>query len=53
MQFVLKKFGLTPAEFAEILNAPPRQAQEYPNHLFLFHTLEPLKNAFRLIATKP
>jgi len=50
-QFVLKKFGLTSNAFAAILNAPPKQAKDYPNHRFLFHTLAPLKNAFRRIAT--
>jgi hypothetical protein len=50
-QFVLKKFGLTSDAFAAILNAPPKQAQDYPNHRFLFHTLAPLKNVFRRIAT--
>jgi N-acetyl sugar amidotransferase len=50
-QFVLKKFGLTPDSFGKILSAPSRLAQDYPNHRFLFHSLAPIKNTFRRIAT--
>ena len=51
MQFVLKKFCLTQVEFDKILNAPPKQATEYPNHYFLFRKLRHYKNIFRHIAT--
>ena len=51
MQFVLKKFGLTQAEFDSIINAPLKKATDYPNHSFLFHTLQRYKNIFRKIAT--
>lgn len=52
-QFVLKKFGLTPAEFEAIVKAPSKTARDYPNHHFLFHRLRRWKNVFRRIATSP
>lgn len=51
MQFVLKKFDLTQAEFDSILKAPAKQATDYPSHYFLFHKLQRYKNVFRKIAT--
>lgn len=53
LQFVLKKFGLTPAEFEAIVKAPSKTARDYPNHHFLFHRLRRWKNVFRRIATSP
>ena len=53
MQFVLKKFGLSEAEFQRILQSPPLKHTEYPNHDFLFHRLQRYKNMFRKIATQP
>lgn len=51
MQFVIKKFGLTEAEFDAIMHLPPRRHTEYRNHYFLFHKLRRFKNIFRRIAT--
>ncbi len=51
LQFVIKKFGLTAQEFQEIIDAPPKEAREYPSHYFLFHRLVRYKNMFRKIAT--
>lgn len=50
MQFVLKKFGLTQAEFDAIMQAPSKQVKDYPSYYFLFHTLQKYKNVFRKIA---
>lgn len=52
MEFVLKKFGLTQAEFNALLHAPPKPHIEYPSRYFLFHKMRRLKNVFRRIATK-
>jgi hypothetical protein len=51
MQFVMKKFGLSQEQFDAIMQAPNREAQDYPSHYFLFHTLRRYKNIFRKIAT--
>jgi N-acetyl sugar amidotransferase len=51
--FVIKKFGLTEAEFEAILHAPPKLSTDYPSHYFLFHKMRRYKNMFRAIATKP
>ena len=51
-QFVLKKFGLSEAQFQALMAEPPRRHEEYPNHVFLFDTLPGFKNAFRRIATR-
>jgi N-acetyl sugar amidotransferase len=53
LQFVLKKFKLSPEEFDALLKAPKREAREFPSHLFLFHRLRRWKNLFRRIATSP
>lgn len=53
LQFVLKKFKLSAAEFEAIVTAPPKTARDYPNHHFLFHRLRRWKNVFRRIATSP
>jgi hypothetical protein len=53
MQFVLKKFGLTQAEWDTIMEAPKKKATDYPSNAFLFVTLERYKNLFRRIATSP
>jgi N-acetyl sugar amidotransferase len=53
MRFVLKKFRLTQEAFDSIMESPPIQANEYPSHYFLFHTLRKYKNVFRKIATTP
>ena len=52
-QYVIKKFGLSEAQFQAIMNAPLREARDYPSHYFLFHTLQRYKNQFRKIATTP
>jgi N-acetyl sugar amidotransferase len=51
MQFVIKKFGLSREQFNAIIQAPAREAKEYPSNYFLFHTLHKYKNIFRKIAT--
>jgi N-acetyl sugar amidotransferase len=51
LQFVLKKFGVTPAEFNAIIQAPQKKATDYRSHYFMFHTLQNYKNVFRKIAT--
>jgi N-acetyl sugar amidotransferase len=51
--FVLKKLGLSEAQFQAILDAPPAKHTAYPSHAFLFETLAVFKNAFRTIATQP
>lgn len=51
-QFVLKKFGLSEDELDRILRTPGKPATAYPSHNFLFHTLRPVKNIFRAIATR-
>jgi N-acetyl sugar amidotransferase len=52
LQFVLKKFGLTQADFQAILDTPGKKATDYPSNYFLFHTLRRYKNIFRSIATR-
>lgn len=51
--FVLKKLGLSQKEFDVILREPVKSETDYPNNSFFFHTLEPLKNIFRKMATSP
>ena len=51
-QFVLKKFGLSEAQFQAIMEDPPKAHSAYPNHLFWFETLSGLKNTFRAFATR-
>ncbi len=53
MEVVIKKLGLTKTEFETLLRLPPRSAREYPNHYFLFHSLQKYKNLFRRIGTSP
>ncbi len=50
-EFVLKKFGLTADEFDALMSARPARATDFPSHAFVLYGLEPLKNAFRSIAT--
>jgi len=52
LDFVIKKFNLTPHEFDALMKIPNRTASDYPNSLFLFHKLMWAKNLFRSIATK-
>lgn len=49
--YVLKKFGLSPAEWERIMRAEPRKAREFPSHYFLFHRMRRYKNMFRSYAT--
>ena len=51
MQFVMKKFALDQTEFDAFMNAPVRDAKEYPSHYFLFHKLQRHRNTFRRMAT--
>ena len=51
LQYVLKKFGVTAEEFEALLDAPPKRAQEYPSHTFLFDTMHRYRQVFRKIAT--
>jgi N-acetyl sugar amidotransferase len=51
--YVLKKFGLTQDEFDSLIAAPPKNATDYPNNMFLFKGLERYKDYFRAIATTP
>ena len=50
-EFVIKKFGLSPEEFEEIMVNTPRKAIEFPSYYFLFEKLKKYKNIFRKIAT--
>lgn len=50
--FVLKKFGLTAADWDEIMAQPRRDARDLPSHYFLFHRLRRFKDTFRRIATE-
>jgi len=52
-KFVIKKLGLTDSAFDQILRTPPKQASEYPNHLFLFEEMPRFKEIFRQIAINP
>ncbi|HEX6371501.1 MAG TPA: N-acetyl sugar amidotransferase [Longimicrobium sp.] len=36
-EFVAKKFGLTDAEFQEIMDLPPKRFWDYPSYLRIFH----------------
>jgi len=51
MRFVIRKFGLSEQEFAEIMATPHRKHTEFPSHYFLFHKMNKYKNIFRKIAT--
>ena len=53
LRFVLKKFRLTEAEFAEIIRASPRKHSEFPRSRLLGNQFAPLRKAFRWIATHP
>jgi N-acetyl sugar amidotransferase len=49
--FVIKKLGLTEAEFEEIMNAPPRSFADYPNNRHWFERFAWLAARGRMIAT--
>lgn len=53
LEFVMKKLGLTESEFKLLLQQPPKQASDYPSHLFLFHELRRWRELFRRIAITP
>jgi hypothetical protein len=53
LRFVVKKLGLTEADWEDIMRAPPRLAREYPSNHILFHSMRRWKNVFRAIATSP
>jgi N-acetyl sugar amidotransferase len=50
-EFVVKKLGLTPAEFEAIMQAPPKQHADYPSNRFFFHELRGLRERFKAVAT--
>ncbi len=49
--FVVKKLGLTPGEFEQIMQLPPRRHTDYPNHAMFFEKLTGLKAWFKRLAT--
>lgn len=49
-EFVIKKLGITEAEFEAILNAPPRLHRDYPSHHYFFLGMPKLKKAFKKLA---
>jgi N-acetyl sugar amidotransferase len=51
LEFVVKKFGLTPEEWEEIMRAPPRSHLDYPGHHILLYRMDPLRRMFRKAAT--
>ncbi len=51
-EFVIKKLGLTEAEFEKIMSATPRTHYDYPSHAFVFDGLPRLKKLFKRIATR-
>ena len=48
---IKRKFGITDEDFNTYMNDRPKEAKDYPNHLFLFEKLNRFKNVFRKIAT--
>jgi N-acetyl sugar amidotransferase len=52
LAFVLKKFGLSAADWDTIMKQPKREARDLPSHYFLFHKLRRCKDIFRRIATE-
>jgi N-acetyl sugar amidotransferase len=53
MEFVVKKFHLSRAEWDAIMSAKPLKHTEFPSHYFLFHRMRKYKDMFRAIATRP
>jgi N-acetyl sugar amidotransferase len=49
--YVKKKFGLTDAEFAQIMGSPPRSADDYPNTTRLLRALAPWVGWIKDLAT--
>lgn len=47
--FVIKKFGVTEADFEALLNAPPKTFRDYPNQ---YTTVQNLKKIVNLLRTK-
>ncbi|MGE0756149.1 MAG: N-acetyl sugar amidotransferase [Pirellulaceae bacterium] len=50
-EFVIKKFGLTEDEFADLMKQPPKRHAEYPSYAFYFHHFARGKQWFKRIAT--
>lgn len=50
-EFVIKKLGITPAEFECLMHSPPKRHSDYPSNRFFFHELQGLRERFKAIAT--
>ncbi|MBI4705042.1 MAG: N-acetyl sugar amidotransferase [Deltaproteobacteria bacterium] len=50
-EFVIKKLGLTEAEFEEIMRLPPRSHYHYPNNRLLFERMPWLFGRFKRLVT--
>lgn len=50
-EFVLKKLGLTTAEFDAIMALPRRTYRDYPSNALFFHRMASLRKLFKKIAT--
>lgn len=51
IEYVSQKFGLTAAQFEEIMDLPVKQSDDYPNDTRLLKRFEPLVARIRRIAT--
>jgi hypothetical protein len=51
IEYVSQKFGLTAAQFEEIMDLPVKQSDDYPNDTGLLKRFEPLVARIRRIAT--
>lgn len=49
--YVMKKFGLSEAQFEDLMSAPTKSYQDYPSNAFFFVKLQNLKKLFKKIAT--
>ncbi|MBM4076522.1 MAG: N-acetyl sugar amidotransferase, partial [Planctomycetes bacterium] len=52
LEFVIKKFGLTEAQFEEIMTAAPKRHTDYPSNYMIYEKLTSLKKIFKRIATR-
>jgi hypothetical protein len=50
-EYVIKKLGITEAEFNAIMSAPPKTHKDYPNNLYLFSKLNFFVQYAKKIAT--
>jgi len=53
MQFVMKKYGMTLAQFEDIMKAPAKRHEDFPSHKLFLHRMKWAKNLFRSIAIRP